>query len=136
MTTTRSAVIAGCFLLVLALPGCTITTKTSDANVAGNWSGTYIDGKSNASGAISATFAQSDGSVTGTLTIPGWICSASSQGNVSGSISGNDVQANANFGLVTAVSFSGNASGNQLTGSYSITSGVCSGDSGSFTMSK
>jgi hypothetical protein len=114
--------------------GCTITAAPQ--NVAGNWSGTYVDGKSNASGPISATFSEQGGNLGGTLTISGWACSLSSQGSVSGSVTGNDVQASATFGVITALSFDGNVSGNTLTGSYQITSGVCSGDSGSFTMTR
>jgi hypothetical protein len=118
----------------LLAAGCTITP--APASVAGNWSGTYVDGKSNASGSISATFAEQGDNLSGTLTIAGWACSLSSQGSVSGSVKGNEVQASATFGVITALSFTANASGNTLTGSYQITSGVCSGDSGSFTMTR
>jgi hypothetical protein len=126
-----------CTLLVSALAslsGCVVSPAASD--VAGNWSGSYVDGKSNANGPLSATFAEQAGNLSGTLTITGWACSASSQGNVSGTVTGSELQASATFGLIAALSFTGNVSGNTLTGSYQITSGVCSGDSGSFSMTR
>jgi hypothetical protein len=122
------------FAFIALSCGCTITPAPS--NVAGSWSGSYVDGKSNASGPFAATFAQQGDNLSGTLTIAGWACSLSSQGDVSGTVSGSELQASATFGLITALSFTGNVSGSRMTGSYQITSGVCSGDSGSFTMTR
>jgi hypothetical protein len=122
-------------VVVTLLAGCVVTTSPA-SNVAGSWSGTYVDGKSNASGTIAATFAESGGSLSGTLTVGTWACSVATQGNVSGSVTGSQVQASADFGLIAALSFTGNVAGSTMTGSYQITSGVCSGDSGSFTMTR
>ena len=85
---------------------------------------------------LAASFAQQNGSLSGTLTISsGWLCSVASQGNVSGSVDGTQVQASATFGLAAALSFTGNVTGNTMSGTYEITSGVCAGGSGSFSLS-
>ena len=131
---TRSGWALALALILPCLPSCTVTPAAD--NIAGDWSGSYVDGKSNAQGNVTATFAQQGESLSGTITLPGWACSAASQGNVSGTVSGGEVQISATFGLIAAISLTGNASGSTMTGSYSITSGVCAGDTGSFSLTK
>jgi hypothetical protein len=115
--------------------GCASASSTAD--VSGNWTGTYSDTKTGATGPLAASFTEQNGSLGGTLTISsGWLCSASSQGNVNGTVSGDQVQASATFGIIAALSFTGDASGSTLSGTYQITSGVCAGGSGSFTLSR
>jgi hypothetical protein len=107
------------------------------ADVTGNWTGTYADTKTGATGPLAASFTEQNESMSGTLTISsGWLCSITNQGNVSGSVDGAQVQASATFGVATALSFTGNASGNTMSGTYQITSGVCAGGTGSFSMSR
>ncbi len=88
-------------------------------------------------GPLAASFTEQNGSLSGTLTISsGWLCSIANQGNVSGSVDGAQVQASASFGVATAISFTGDASGNTISGTYQITSGVCAGGTGSFSLSR
>ncbi|HTQ45589.1 MAG TPA: hypothetical protein VMI75_22675 [Polyangiaceae bacterium] len=111
-------------------------TPSSAADVSGSWTGTYADTKSGVTGPLAASFSQENGSLSGTLTIStGWLCSVASQGNVSGSVDGTQVQASASFGVATALSFTGNVTGNTMSGTYQITSGVCAGGTGSFSLS-
>ncbi len=120
----------------LALETACSGTSSSAADVTGSWSGTYADTKSGVTGPLAASFSEQNGSLSGTLTISsGWLCSVASQGNVSGSVDGTQVQASATFGLAAALSFTGNVTGNTLSGTYQITSGVCAGGSGSFSLS-
>jgi len=106
-------------------------------DVSGNWTGTYADSKTGATGPLAASFSAQNGSLSGTLTISsGWLCSVANQGNVSGSVDGEQVQASATFAVAAALSFTGNASGNTLSGTYQITSGICAGGNGSFSLSR
>jgi len=123
-------------LAALALHTACSGASSSAADVTGSWSGTYADTKSGVTGPLAASFSQQNGSLSGTLAISsGWLCSVTSQGNVSGSVDGTQVQASATFGVATALSFTGNVSGNTMSGTYQITSGVCAGGSGSFSLS-
>jgi hypothetical protein len=116
--------------------GCA-SASSSATDVSGNWSGTYSDSKTSVTGPLAASFTEQNGALSGTISISsGWLCSASSQGNVNGNVSGNQVQASATFGLVAALSFDGDVSGSTLSGTYQITSGVCAGGSGSFSLSR
>jgi hypothetical protein len=128
----------GSLLLLAALapqPACS-GTSSSAADVTGSWTGTYADTKSGVTGPLAASFSEQNGSLGGTLTISsGWLCSVASEGNVSGNVDGTQVQASATFGVATALSFTGNVSGNTISGTYQITSGVCAGGTGSFSLS-
>jgi hypothetical protein len=124
-------------LAALVLQTACSSASSSAADVTGNWSGTYADTKSGVTGPLAASFSQQNGSLSGTLTISsGWLCSAAAQGNVSGSVDGTPVQASASFGVATALSFTGNVTGNTMSGRYQITSGVCAGGTGSFSLSQ
>ncbi len=121
----------------LALHVACSAAPSGGADVSGNWTGTYADTKSGATGPLAASFTEQNGSVSGTLTISsGWLCSLANQGNVSGSVDGAQVQASATFGVTTALSFTGDAAGNTISGTYQITSGVCAGGTGSFSLSR
>jgi len=123
-------------LAALVLQTACSGASSSAADVTGSWSGTYADTKSGVTGPLAASFSEQNGSLSGTLTISsGWLCSVTSQGNVSGSVDGTQVQASAAFGIATALSFTGSVTGNTMSGSYQITSGVCAGGSGSFSLS-
>lgn len=127
------------FLLIFTLAPQTACSATSSgaSDVTGNWTGTYADSKSGVTGPLAASFTEQNGSLSGTLTISsGWLCSVANQGNVSGNVDGSQVQASATFGVVTALSFTGNASGSAMSGTYQITSGVCAGGTGSFSLSR
>jgi hypothetical protein len=120
----------------LALTTACSATSSSTADVTGSWTGTYADSKSGVTGPLAASFSEQNGSLGGTLTISsGWLCAASTQGNVSGSVDGTQVQASAVFGVAAALSFTGNVTGNTMSGTYQITSGVCAGGTGSFSLS-
>ena len=132
----RSIFHASWLVAVAAVLGCA-SASSSAVDLSGNWSGTYADSKTGVTGPLAATFSEQNGSLAGTLTISsGWLCSASSQGNVSGTVNGDQVQASATFGLVAALSFTGDASVSTLSGTYQITSGVCAGGGGSFSLSR
>lgn len=116
---------------------CSATASSGAADLTGSWSGTYADTKSGVTGPLAASFSEQNGSLSGTLTISsGWLCSVANAGNVSGSVDGDQVQASATFGLTAALSFTGNATSNTVSGTYQITSGVCAGGSGSFSLSR
>jgi hypothetical protein len=138
----RSALRAGLFGITLSLAtatgACTVqSTTASETVVAGTWNGAFHDSKTNVVGPFQAVFTDVNGSVNGTLTITnGWLCSVANQGNVTGSLSGSELSAQTSFGLATGLSFNGSLQGNQIAGTYSITSGVCAGGSGTFTMDK
>jgi hypothetical protein len=123
-------------LAALALHAACSGTSSSAADVTGSWSGTYADTKSGVTGPLAASFSEQNGSLSGTLTISsGWLCASTPQGNVSGNVDGTQVQASATFGVVAALSFTGNVTGNTIGGTYQITSGVCAGGTGSFSLS-
>ncbi len=121
---------------VVALTACT-ETASAQADVTGNWSGTYADSTVSASGALTAGLTDTAGTLGGTLTISsGWACSIANQGTVKGTTSGDSVSATVDFGLLTSLSLAGTVSGNTMSGSFDITSGVCSGQMGTFTLSR
>jgi hypothetical protein len=125
------------FSMMASLTACSATLAGGGGDVSGNWTGTYADSKSGVTGPLAASFTEQSGSLSGTLTISsGWLCSVANQGNVSGSVDGEHVQASATFGVAAALSFTGNASGNTLSGTYQITSGICAGGYGSFSLSR
>lgn len=112
-------------------------TPSGAADVSGNWTGTYADQKSGVTGPLAASFSEQKGALSGTLTISsGWLCSIANEGNVSGSVDGPQVHASATFGVAAALSFDGSTSGNAMSGTYQITSGVCAGSTGTFSLSR
>lgn len=134
----RTSLASLVFLSMLVVPatGCSATASGS-SDVSGSWTGTYADTKSGATGPLAASFTEQNGALGGTLTISsGWLCSVTNEGNVSGSVDGSQLQASAAFGIATALSFTGSVTGNTLSGTYQITSGLCAGGSGSFSLSR
>lgn len=102
------------------------------ANVEGSWAGTWRSSRGQGSTLI-ASFAQSDTSITGTVRVNGSPCL--STGTLSGTASNRGVT----FGAVSGshgISFRGRVSGNRMTGSYSVSSGFCAGDTGSFELER
>jgi hypothetical protein len=133
----RSIPVVSLLAVFAALQSGCASASSGATDISGNWSGTYADTKTSVTGPLAASFTEQNGTLSGTLTISsGWLCSASSQGNVSGNVSGNQVQASATFGLVATLSFDGDVSDTTISGTYQITSGVCAGGSGSFSLSR
>jgi hypothetical protein len=95
----------------------------------GSWSGTWQSSKYGNLGAITATFNQSGSSFTGTAVITNSPCF--SGGTISGSISGNNISFSAPYG-----NFSGNFTDSSMSGTYNVTSGACTGDTGTFKLQK
>jgi hypothetical protein len=99
----------------------------------GHWTGLWDSSRSSYHGNISADLTQTDQSIKGTILITGSPCFGA--GYVTGSVGGNNIT----FGVVSgpdSSSFSGNYSTTSISGSYSVSTGQCAGDYGTFSVSK
>jgi hypothetical protein len=79
---------------------------------------------------------QSGTSLSGTATVTGSPCFTS--GSISGSVSGNNVAFGVLFGGGQQANFSAavGSGGTSMSGTYSVSGGACSGDTGSFNLTK
>jgi pectate lyase len=122
----------GLLILSLALSACG-GGGGGPVNVTGDWSGTWTSSRGSGS-TLSATLLQSGTSVSGTAQVGGSPCL--STGDVSGTVSGSG----ATFGVVSGshgITFTANRiTASSMTGTYSVSSGWCAGDSGSFSLTR
>lgn len=104
-----------------------------ETNLTGNWSGSWSS-DSAISGGLQASMIQSGDNIIGTASVTGSPCLSS--GTVSGTVSGNNIF----FGVVTetdAINFTATYyPPSTISGNYSVESGNCAGDAGTFTLSK
>lgn len=118
-------------VLVLALAACG-SPVAPKVEIAGQWAGTWSS-TSGAGGSVEATFAQVDDEISGTVIIGDTPCL--STGTLSGSVSSTNVT----FGAVSGadeIEFTGTVGATVIDGTYTVASGVCVGDSGSFTINR
>lgn len=111
------------------------SSKPPTVNVTGNWSGSWNSGNGIDGGAVSLALTQNGSDFSGTITISGSPCF--SAGNISGTVSGNNITSGAVFTGSLRVDFDGTVVGNDINGSYAvINGGACTGDSGTWMASK
>ena len=107
--------------------------RTIAIDLTGAWNGTWASSGGVYSGSLSVTLVQSGTSITGTATIAGSPCITS--GSVSGTFTGNNIT----FGVVSgqdSIEFYATYASQSIDGTYIITAGSCSGEFGTFSMSK
>ncbi len=107
-------------------------------DLTGNWSGTWASSRGS-TGGVDAQISQSGSSLTGMVTVTGSPAGCFTSGSISGNVSGQQV----NFsGTVSGggqqINFSGTISGQGtiISGTYSVSGGLCNGDTGSFVLGK
>jgi uncharacterized protein (TIGR03437 family) len=146
LTITLSAsdlAVAGSFPVVVTNPSpgggtssaVNFTVVASQASVAGVWQGTWTS-ITGISGSFGASLTQAGSALTGTLLLTGSSCFAI--GNATGTISGATLSLGLVFGNGGQVSFSGTIDtlGTVGQGQYSVISGPCGGDYGTFSLMK
>ena len=105
-------------------------TSSGAVSVNGSWSGSWTSSTGD-NGALSATFTSTGSTFSGPVTIYNSYCFGSefATGTVSGSSVTIGVSSN-------AIVFVGTVSSSNISGLYEVYSGACSGDSGTFSLSK
>ncbi len=101
----------------------------TEINLTGIWTGSWSSANGIDGGSVSTSLTQSGSSLSGTVSISGSPCLSS--GEVSGAINDNNVS----FGAVSGtdkIFFTATCTSNSMSGEYSITSGFCAGDTGTF----
>jgi hypothetical protein len=114
--------------------GTSCASKSSSPDdIIGDWHGTYKDVSGN-TGNIDATFTQ-NGSTLGGNILLGWSCSIANSASVNGTITGNDFSASMVYGFTT-VNIKATRSGQSVSGTFTISGGICNGDAGTFTLGR
>ena len=98
-----------------------------------------VGGRSIPTGAVglmSATLAQTDTALTGSISLSNSLCFPG--GPLSGTITGNTIAATIAISGIQLAALSGTvtADGNTIDGAYAVTSGSCEGDYGIFTLKR
>lgn len=104
----------------------------AEVDLTGIWNGWWFS-RSGPSGRLSADVTHQNNSLSGLLGIHGSPCLSNAN------ISGTATRGSLTFGAVSGqqrVQFSGTYQANWVTGTYSVESGECMGDEGSFSLSK
>jgi hypothetical protein len=133
----RAAIAMAASLVLGAGAGCASTaggTSSGGTVVDGNWSGNYTD-KNNNAGALSATFTDTNGTLSGSMTIT-WACAVANNASVSGTVSGTNLSMSMTYGFTTVTASATVDSNSHLSGTFTIAGGLCNGDTGTFTMTK
>lgn len=103
-------------------------------DVTGNWAGSWLS-KNGSAGSLSIAFTQTGATLSGTVSLGGSSCF--SAGNISGTVSGNNIISAGVFSGSLRVDFDGTAANNQISGSYNVENGgACTSDTGTWTVSK
>jgi tetratricopeptide (TPR) repeat protein len=100
-----------------------------ELNLSGDWIGTWSE-STGTSGNVSLTLTQTNSSVTGTVSITGSNCITT--GTLSGTVSGNNLQANI---VGTGASLNATCTSTSMNGTLEFTSGECAGVTGNFAAS-
>jgi len=106
--------------------------QPSVLNLTGDWSGTWSDPTGTGGGNISLSLIQTNNSVTGNVSITGSKCI--STGTLSGTVVGNTLESVIQTGTDTA-SFNANCTSTSMNGTLEVTSGSCTGDTGTVSTS-
>lgn len=108
--------------------------QTATVNVSGNWSGLWKSGIGIGGSNLSMNLIQKGSYLNGTILIEGSSCF--SAGNIYGTVSGNNIACTI-FSGDLRIDFNGTLVENNMNGSYVvINGGVCTGDSGSWKVSR
>jgi hypothetical protein len=111
------------------LPSATPTPTVS--NVSGEWAGAWHS-RLGPSGLFSAALSRVGAAITGTVVFSGTLCFP--KGTVSGTVTGTSWAASVSAGSAQ-INLVGTVSGGQFSGTYSVSSGDCAGDTGTFAAS-
>jgi hypothetical protein len=110
----------------------TAPAAATTASIAGAWRGTWASGQSG-NGTTRATFTQSGDAIDGAMHLTGSPCFE--RGRVVGTFGGQELTAT--FASSDAkVALTASLDGDVLRGTYSVISGECRGDTGTFTASR
>ncbi len=117
----RRGFLLGVLVCFAAACGGSSPTEPTALDIAGTWTGTITSNQVSGSGPVSATFSQSDASVSGTWSIIG--PDGPDSGTLSGTLSGSSVTLRLVSKVPTGCPYTMNAtvSGNRMTGIYSAT---------------
>ncbi len=102
-------------------------------DVTGFWSGTWTSNVSGGSGAVAAQLSQNGTALSGVFYIDGSPCITN--GDIDGTITGNSIDFTVSSGT-DDIHISGSLSGGLITGTYSVSIGLCAGDHGTFSLSQ
>jgi hypothetical protein len=121
-------------LFTFATATACISTKANPPDdITGDWHGSYKDNAGN-TGTIDATFTQSGNTLGGSMLL-NWGCAVANNASVNGTITGNDLSASMVYGFAT-VNIKGTRSGESVSGTFTISGGVCNGDAGTFSLGR
>ncbi|WP_345987433.1 hypothetical protein WCX18_09940 [Sulfurimonas sp. HSL1-2] len=101
------------------------------ADVSGAWSGIWYSSVTEYEGTLTLEVDQEGSTLTGEINVTNSPCLATAL--ISGMVSGNTVTLSAVSGA-DGMQISGILSGNVISGEYTITAGLCAGDSGNFIL--
>ena len=126
----RMALVASVFATALLISSCGGGSSSGVVSVTGYWSGTWTS-STGQSGALTTTLTSNASTYSGPATIYNSNCFGYefATGTLDGSKLTLGVASN-------AIIFVGTVSGSTISGLYNIYSGGCSGDSGTFSISK
>lgn len=102
-------------------------------DINGSWKGTWSSSVTDESGTVSVVLLVNGTVISGSMDLSGSPCI--STGSIDGTVSGNSVS----FGVILGddeIQFSSTYSDGTISGTYSVTSGLCSGDTGTFILNK
>lgn len=104
-------------------------------NVSGAWVGTWLSARGTG-GSVTSQLTQTGSLLTGSASVTGSPCNSS--GSVSGTISGTSITIGVAFPGSQQANFSGvvNSTATSMSGQYSVAGGLCSGDAGTWNMSR
>lgn len=129
------ALIIGAVIGTLALAACGSAPQPG-VNLTDPWLGTWVS-DNDATGSLDVMFTQTGTQLRGTVEVGGTACFTT--GTITGTVSGNTIT----FGVASGASdieYSGGVAhdavtgDDTITGSYSVTSGACDGDTGTFEL--
>ena len=133
----RLVLVLSVCLTVLLISSCGGGGTSSGAvSVNGSWSGSWTSSTGD-NGALSATFTSTGSTFSGPVTIYNSYCFMSLKSSrilfATGTVSGSSVTIGVSSNAIT---FVGTVSSSSISGLYEVYSGACSGDSGTFSLSK
>ena len=105
-------------------------TKSSVGDITGSWSGWWTS-STGQSGSLAANLTSRGSTFSGTATIYNSYCFGNEY--ATGTLSGSKVTLGVSS---NAIVFIGTLSGSNISGLYEVYRGACSGDSGSFSLTK
>ncbi len=127
------AVLAGACGGSDASVGSSTSSTTPDANLSGTWTGTWLS-RTDVGGALRIDFRQTNAVVSGEASFTGSPCFAGA--HLDGDVAGRDLSGTVRAGAIQ-VNVDATLSGDSLDGTYDARrAGACSGDTGTFTLTR